>query len=129
MSETLQGVLMGGIITSIIPLFGLFFENKKWKREKKLDYLKAKREKMEQQFKEAMEELYEIMRQDDKQYPFTLISDFEHIFPKPLNELFIKMVTEKDKTEQKTKECLMEINSEMKKHLTELDLRVEKLFE
>ena len=41
MSETLNGVIWGGIIASIIPITTLVLNHLRWKKEAKLEYLKS----------------------------------------------------------------------------------------
>ena len=43
MSETLIGVIIGGIIASIAPVFTLAVDHRRWRRESRLTYLMSER--------------------------------------------------------------------------------------
>ncbi len=47
MSEILIGVIIGGLIASISPVFTLVIDHRRWKRESKLTYLMSERKNLE----------------------------------------------------------------------------------
>jgi hypothetical protein len=50
MSDTLIGVLVGGFIASALPALSLAVEYKKWRRDRRLNHLKAERDRLEKIF-------------------------------------------------------------------------------
>lgn len=56
------GVIIGGIIASIIPFVTLIENNKRWKKEKELYYLEEKKEKLKELFDKLEEDIQKIHR-------------------------------------------------------------------
>ena len=64
MSETLLGVIIGGIIGtvagSIVPIINMIIAHQRWKSEKKLEFLQAERQKKETLYNKILKDLYTI---------------------------------------------------------------------
>lgn len=59
MSETLLGVIIGGVIGSVGTFASLFIQNKQWKKEKHIELLKSRRADLERLYRELTPILYE----------------------------------------------------------------------
>lgn len=125
MSDTLLGVLIGGAIASITPIITITIEYKKWKKDKRIDFLKLKREKLETSFKDASEKIT-IGMQDGK-FSVDTLSDFDFLFPKNVSEALQKFMNEEYRSPKTTLFHNYEINREMKKALSELDHQLEEI--
>lgn len=65
MSEVLIGVIIGGLIASIMPIINIVYDYKKWKKQLKINHLKEKRNKLEIAYKEALEILEQCIANDE----------------------------------------------------------------
>ncbi len=121
MSETLKGVILGGIIASITPVITLLLNHFRWKKDAKLEYLKSERRRLEQLYSETMESLSEAMGKN--QYSTKILSDIMILMPKNISDEFHSWMK---KGEDPTKGH-MNIAVEMKKSLAEIDNQIKEL--
>ncbi len=82
-----------------------------------------KRTQAEANFKVAVDEVCKSIL--EKSYPMDLLGDMRHIFPKAVSEKFDLLIKERNMGTDKVKFHLFEMNIEMKKYLSEMDLRIE----
>ena len=61
MSDTLVGVIIGGLIASVLPAATLAFQVWRWKHERHLKYLKSERRRLEELFNQISNPLSESM--------------------------------------------------------------------
>jgi hypothetical protein len=125
MSETLNGVIWGGIIASIVPVTTLVLNHFRWKKEAKLEYLKSERRRLEQLFSETLENLADGM--DKNSYPTKMLSDILILMPKNISDRFNLWMDEKDKDASKGRFALFDISLEMKKSLAMIDDQIREL--
>ena len=125
MSETLVGVLIGGLIASIAPIANLYFESKKWKRDSQLEYLKQERERLSTLFEDTLDELANAMIENS--YSSKMTSEITILMPKEVSEKFMSFMDEKDKTESNCKTAYLGIAVEMKKCLKDIDDKISNL--
>lgn len=125
MSDTLLGVIIGGLIASIAPLFNLVMEQKKTRRAERLMFLKEKRAQLNQAFSEAEEKLNASLDRDE--FEPNMVFDFMRLFPKNVYEAFDAMMLEKDRRPEKLRHHYHEIVSAMKTALAEVDSQIERL--
>lgn len=123
MSEALIGVIIGGVIGSITTFLVLAFEYKKWKKEKRIENLRIKREELEKKYESGRKKLYEGFKKDS--YDTDMVFNFEIIFPKNVSEAFKNMMYDKDKSYEAKKKHSFRIISEMKKSLAQIDKEIE----
>lgn len=122
MSETLIGVLIGGVIASIAPITSLFFESRRWKIERQLEQLKEERRRLERLIEYVLPQLGRDMVQDS--YSAHMTSDIVALMPKSVLDRFDEWMFEEDKDEVKSKQALFKIAVEMKKCLAEIDEKI-----
>lgn len=125
MSETLWGVLIGGLIASIAPISSLVFESKRWKTERRLEHLREERVRLEQLVTGVLSKLGDAMAKNS--YPSTMTSDIFALMPKAVSDRFRIWMEEKDKDELKGKHALFDMALEMKKCLAEIDRKIAEL--
>jgi len=122
MSETIIGVIIGGLIASIMPVITLISEHRRWKRETKLEYLKTERARLESTYEKTLTEFAEGMKKNF--YSSNMTSDIEILFPKEISDKFWGFIADKDKSEEKCRNAYFELALAMKKSLKELDSQI-----
>lgn len=126
MSEILWGVIIGGVIASIVPVVSLFYSHRKWKVEKKIENLRIKRDRLEKLFEEAREKISDGLEKNF--YSMDMITNFELIFPREVFNYFKNMMEDKDENKRKTEHFYLIMKS-MKKCLADIDNEIEKVFQ
>ncbi len=126
MSETLLGVLIGGLIASITPIITLNVEYKKWKKTIKIERLYKRKRDLENKYKKVIEELSSSMAKNS--YSCEMIADFKVTFPKEVGDNFDEMMGDKKKRTDDTtmKFHFFKITSAMKKSIKELENKIDK---
>jgi gas vesicle protein len=125
MSDTLIGVILGGIIASITPVITLIINHKRWKREMKIEYLKEERRRLEKLYSETLEGLGEAMAKNS--YPSQMTSDILILMPKSVSSIFNDWMKVEDKSKSKGQQTYMDIAVEMKKSLAAIDAQINEL--
>ncbi len=125
MSETLLGVLIGGLIASIAPISSLIFESKKWRIERRLAQLKEERARLELLIADVLPQLGKDM--SEKNYSSHMTSDIFALMPKSVSDRFLEWMAEESKDELKSKHAFFDMALEMKKCLVEIDRKIAKL--
>lgn len=123
MSETLIGVLFGGLIASISPLATLVVESRRRRRELKLEHLRAERRRLETLFAENPQKLSEGMANDV--YHTQMIADISVFMPKVIGDLFEEWMRREPKDKQAARVAYLNICMEMKKVLADVDKEIE----
>ena len=125
MSDTLIGVIIGGLIGSIAPLSTLMLGHHRWKREAKLEYLKSERVRLESMFERTLEQFADGTKTNS--YSSNMGSDIMVLMPSEVSERYFDFMKDKDKTELKCKHAYMDLAVEMKKVLLSLDTEIRKV--
>ncbi len=125
MTEALWGVVLGSVIASVLPIIHIVVDHKKWKKEKKLEVLRIKRDGLEKMFREIGSGLHEEMLKDS--YSINRITDIVVLSPKPVKDAFDKMINDPRKNPNNMKMHNVDISKAMKTALTEIDDEIIKL--
>ena len=129
MSETLLAVVIGGIIGSFSTLASTLIstltQNRTWKLEKRLEHLRAQRDTLEERSTELLIKLSEGMAEN--RYDIPMISELLVRMPQPVIERFRGWMAEQNKDEEVAKFAFMDICTEIKKALREIDEQIEKM--
>ena len=125
MSEALLGVIIGGIIANISLVIKFISDKCKWKREQKLDFLTAKRNKLEADFIEATKQINKGLSENT--YSMSLYCSIDHLFPERVTKAFNKFVCDKDVTDENKKTHFFNIQQEMAASLADIDKEIEKI--
>jgi hypothetical protein len=121
----LLGVIIGGLIASVAPVTTLIVDHLRWKRETKLIHLKSERDKLEQRFREALEQLATAMARNS--YPAQMTSDIMIMLPKEVSDQYLRFLEEKDKSAPSSKKAYLEVAATMKACLAIIDQQIEAL--
>ncbi|MBI3597552.1 MAG: hypothetical protein HY203_10405 [Nitrospirae bacterium] len=122
MSETLIGVIVGGVIASITTIASLIINDRRWRREMRHEYLKGERQRFEKMYSTTLDQLGGAMRKQS--YPTQMYTDFMILMPKNIHECFKQWLDEKDKNEDKRSFKYFELSALMKSHLAEIDEQI-----
>jgi hypothetical protein len=125
MSDTLIGVVIGGVIASITPLVMLILDHRRWQRESKLEHLRSERMRLEKVFRENLKRFSKAIAENN--FASDMIMDFILTMPKDISIKFKEFLADPNKTDSKSKKAYMSIALSMKKMLSEIDSKVENL--
>ncbi len=125
MSDTLIGVIIGGLIASISPIASLIIDHLRWRREARLEYLKGERRRWESKYKETLNRLGQAMKEDN--YPSDMITDFLVLMPKDVSDRFSEWMKPEKKSQEEGQHAYLAIALSMKKHLSEIDKQIHEL--
>jgi ferredoxin-NADP reductase len=121
----LLGVIIGGLIASVAPITTIIADHLRWKRETKLIHLKSERDKLEQRFRETLEQLSKAMARNS--YPAQMTSDIMIMLPKEVSDRYLTFLEEKDKSTPNSKQAYLEVAATMKECLATIDEQIEAL--
>jgi hypothetical protein len=122
MSETLIGVIIGGIIASIAPVFTLVVDHRRWRRESRLTYLMSERQNLEALYGKNLKRFSKAISENS--FSSDLISDFLLSMPKEVSATFKVFMADPDKTDKKCRQSYMSLAGAMKKSLAEIDNKI-----
>ena len=125
MSDTLIGVIIGGMIASITPLVMLILDHRRWQRESKLEYLRSERKRLERIFRENLKRFGKAIAENS--YPSDMMMDFLLTMPKEISIIFKEFLADPNRTDSRSKKAYMGIVLSMKKILSEIDSKIENL--
>ena len=125
MSETLIGVIIGGLIASIAPVFTLFIDHRRWRRESKLTYLISERKNLETLYGKNLKRFSKSIAENS--FSSDMISDFLLSMPKDVSATFKAFMADPNKTEKKCRQFYMNLAVAMRKSLSEIDSKIESL--
>jgi hypothetical protein len=125
MSDTLIGVIIGGMIASITPLVMLILDHRRWQRESKLEHLRSERKRLERIFRENLQRLSKAISKNS--YPSDMMMDFLLTMPEEISILFKEFLADPNKTDARCKKTYMSIVLSMKKTLSEIDSKMENI--
>ena len=125
MSDTLLGVIIGGVIAILGQSISLFINHIKWKKENRIQYLQNKRQKLEEIFKKVNEELSKGIENND--YSYDAITDVLYLCPDIVVDAFSQFMKQIDESPKKNSRNLNHITDAMKVSLSEIESQIEKL--
>ena len=122
MSDTLIGVVIGGIIASIAPVFTLVIDHRRWRRESKLTYLVSERKNLEELYRKNLKRFSKAISENS--FSSEMISDFLLAMPKEVSSIFKTFMADSDKTDKKCRQSYVSLAGAMKKSLAEIDNKI-----
>ena len=125
MSDTLIGVIIGGVIASITPLVMLILDHRRWQRESELEHLRSERKRLEKLFRENLKRFSKAIAENN--YASDMIMDFLLTMPKEVSVKFKEFLADPNKTDSRSKKTYMGIVLSMKKILSEIDSKIENI--
>jgi type II secretory pathway pseudopilin PulG len=123
MSETLLGVIIGGLIASVAPITMLILDYRRWQRQAMLEQLRLERTRLEKMFRVNLKKLSQAIAENS--FPSDMIMDFILTMPKEVSIKFKEFLADPDKTDVKYKKAYISLVSSMKKVLSDIDSRIE----
>ncbi len=134
MSETLWAVIIGGIIAAIggavatIPT--LVINERRWKKEKKLEYLKTERLRRKEQYKYLASKLPEAI--DKNLSDDEIVAELFIDIPKKIRNKILSCVEKIPKNRQESKkvdtiDLIDQMTESMEESLDEIDKQINKL--
>ena len=126
MSETLWGVLIGGVIGWIIPIAHYIGEFRKWKKERRYAVLKEKRDRREKLYDELMEKISEGISRDS--YDIPTIAAILKLCPESVTTAFDTLILEKNKDLSQKKSHYLNICLALRADLAEIEKQMETIF-
>ena len=125
MTDILIGVIVGGFIASIIPIVTLLTEHRRLKQNLKLKHLLEERQGLEDKFKKNLNRFTKAIRENS--YSSDMINDFNLTMPEEVSEIFKKFLADPNKTKITYKKTYMGLVLSMRKSLSDIDEKIEKL--
>ena len=122
MSEILIGVVIGGLIASIAPIFTLFIDQRRWRKESKLSYLLSERKNLESLYSKNLKRFSKSIAENS--FSSDMISEFLITMPQDVSNTFKDFMTDPNKTEKKCKQFYLDLASAMRKSLNEIDNKI-----
>ena len=125
MLDTLLGVVIGGLMASVTPIVMLILDRKRWQLKSTLEQLRFERRRLENLFRENLKRFSKAIAENS--YPSDMIMDFILIMPNEVSAIFKEFLADPKKTDEKSKKVYLNVISTMKKHLSDIDKRIEKI--
>lgn len=134
MSETLWAVIIGGVIGviggAVATIPTLIFTERRWKKDKKLEYLKTERSRRKEQYKYLASKLPEAIEKnlrDDE-----IVAELFIDMPKKIHHKICSCVEEIQKNEKEGKKVDMaglinQMTKSMEESLEEMDKEIKEL--
>jgi hypothetical protein len=122
-SETLIGVLIGGILSGIGTWITLAIQHRRWRTELRISHLKEKRERLELVCQRTLGALPGAIHNNS--YPADMMSDIDFLLPAEVSRLFEEMMSRKDKIGLDYKHFYYNIAREMKKSVRKIDQEID----
>ena len=122
----LIGVVIGGVIGIVGQIIVAHFANKIWKKEKRIENLRIKRDKLEAKYNKCASDLFESLKTD--LYDMDSSLDVIHSFSTNIYDAFFKVIANKKvgKPADDLKLNIGEFIAETKKSLNEIDTEIQK---
>ena len=125
MSETLIGVLVGGLLSGLGTWIAIGVQHKRWVLETRITRLNAKRERLEAAYEETLKQLLKGMSEGN--YSITMMSDIDFLFPQAVSKEFEKLMAEEDKSELNMKFHYYDIARAMKASIRNIEDEIDAL--
>jgi len=125
MSETLWGVVIGGLIGSCAPLAQLWFSQRQWKKQILIESLKEEYRRIEVQSEVWISQLAEAVEKES--FNILLITDIKMRLPEEISELIVEYISS-DKNDTATqKSLLFKVSHAIKKRQVEIEKQIRNL--
>lgn len=124
MTETLWGVLIGGVIGLAGAGLAILSEYSRWRAEQRLTYLRERRAELEEMFADIRGTLAEDMKKDS--YTNDMILRIVHRCPPPVWAAFDAMMRETERTPTNLIKHHFNVSEAMMKELAAIDGKLEK---
>jgi type II secretory pathway pseudopilin PulG len=125
MNDAIVGVIVGALLASVVPLVTLIIQQRRWRLEKKLEFLRSERRRMEELFDQSLKRIVDGMNEDS--YSSELYADSLTLLPEEILNRFIVWIKNKAKDQDSARVAYTDIAVLMKKHLAKIDEEIKSL--
>ncbi|MGZ8918189.1 MAG: hypothetical protein ACXW0Q_13340 [Methylovulum sp.] len=125
MSQTLIGIIIGGVLSGLGTWLTIGIQHKRWILENKITRLNTKREKLEIAYEKTLMSLNEGMRNND--YSSNMMSDIEILFPEIVSKTFEELMSQEERSDEELKGFYYRIARDMKTSLKNIDDQIDDL--
>jgi gas vesicle protein len=126
-TDTLIGVIVGGLIAWVAPLMTLRYSERRWKFEAMLSAAKTEREKFEQLYEKTLQDFADGMTTNS--YSSNMMSDILILMPKEIGDIFNAHMEDLDRSETRMKHTYFDLAAAMKRDLKARDGELRRLLE
>lgn len=123
--SNLLSVLLGAVIASIVPLVTLILNNSRWKKEKLVEHLRIKHDRLELVYKKINEALPEAILNNS--YPSSVTSTITTYASAEVQEIFREYMKDKEKNDIKGKHLIFDICKAANKDLLSIEKKIENI--
>lgn len=123
MSDTLLGVIVGGLLSGIATWITLALQHRKWRTEFRVSHLRAKRDRLEATCERVLDQLGNAMMKNS--FPSKMMSDIDFLLPEDVSKIFDELMADKEKDDLAKKGYYYRIARAMKKSLKDLDEEID----
>ncbi len=130
MSETLWAVIIGGLIGIVATIPALVINERRWKKDKKLEYLKTERSRRKEQYKYLASKLPEAIEKNISNNE--VVAEFWIDVPEKIRNKIMSCIVEIQKNIQEhkkvdTSDLTFQMTTLMEESLEEIDKEINKL--
>jgi len=119
MSDTLWGVIIGGVIGSIASFIGAYFSHQRWRKEKLLEYLKSERERKERVCTESLDRFWEGIKTETVHVSFAAAIFVS--LPAYVGKVLDDYIDAGDKSDEAKRKVYIEMAVALQRVLTDID--------
>lgn len=125
MTEALWGVVIGGLIASVTPVFTVLVELRKWQLTQRLSYLRARKEQLEK----MCDEIYAAILAGEgaNSMPIEIWAKLDLHLPKSVRDEMEQLFQEKERTADNIRGHLFSIQLAMKAVSAKYDREIARL--
>ncbi len=123
MSTDLWGVLLGAAIASLVPLITLRQSEQRWRREKKIENLRLKRDRLDAMYAEVMGKMSNMLMAAN--YSSTITSKVSVYASQEFRELYFGQIEKKERDEVRLKHLYLDMALAANRHIAEVDKEIE----
>ncbi|MEZ8919781.1 hypothetical protein AB4122_08700 [Vibrio cyclitrophicus] len=121
--DNILNILLGAGIASIVPLVTLFLNNQRWKKEKLVEHLRIKYNRMDQLYLEINEGLPSALV--DNSYPSKITSLIFTHGSENVKSVFTEHIKNKDKTLALNQQFIFNMSKATNQHLLAIEKEIE----
>lgn len=122
MNETLIGVIVGGLIGIVGQFLIFYFDNKKWKKERIIEVLKMRRDRLEEKYNKCIEELRKSL--ETNLYGDSALDTIVKTFPQRVCDAYEEVLKNTKSTPEIRKQKVAMFILETKHHLNQIDQEI-----
>jgi hypothetical protein len=116
-------ILFGAVTASIVPVLTLVLNNSRWKKERRIEHLRNKHDKLEKVYLSINEAL--PLAVADNSYPSRITSLIITYGSEKVKKEFTSFMVDKNKTDEKRRSFILSMSAAANEHLREIERKIE----